>query len=209
MCGIIFRYGLKLVPVIYLLVTSTSLSGQNNEIVRSLKLTIGGGYGHYFNTFTNVLDQDIKNNRPSFYGKIMWQPEHRLRIGIESGYYKLYSTTRVQTDNGSDKLTTDLSAIPVFFSFSMKTTKHLDVNFATGGALMNYSVIVNKSKKDKVTGQTFSMSNFAAGLTWYIPLGKRIELGTELKYLFIGKTNDNHLSAFLNFSYKIINRNIK
>ena len=91
----------------------------------------------------------------------------------------------------------------------MKTTKHFDINFATGGALMNYRVLVNKSKKSMVIGKTLSMSDFATGFTWHLPLGERIELGTEIKYLYIGKTSDNHVSAFLNFSYKIVNRKIK
>ena len=124
------------------------MSGQNEAKSRALKLTLGGGYGYYFNTFTNVLDENVKNSRPSFCGKLMWQPEYRLRIGFESGYYEIYSTTRIETVNSSQKLTTSLSVIPLFLSFAMKTTKHFDINFATGGAIMNYGVMVNKSKKE-------------------------------------------------------------
>lgn len=195
--------------VILLIMTSLSLSGQNEVRSRALKLTLGGGYGYYFNTFTNVLDEDVINSRPSFYGKLMWQPEHRLRIGFESGYYEIYSTTRIETVNKSLKLTTSLNVIPLFLSFAMKTTKHFDINFATGVAIMNYGVIVNKSKKSLVEGHTLSLSDFATGFTWYLPLGNRFELGAEFKYLYLGKTRDSHVSAFLDFSYKIVNRKIK
>lgn len=195
--------------VILLVMTSLSLSGQKEARSRALKLTIGGGYGYYFNTFTNVLDEDVKNSRPSFCGKLMWQPEHRLRIGFESGNYEIYSTTRIETLSKIQKLTTSLNVIPLFLSFSLKTTKHLDLNFATGAAIMNYSVMVNKSKKSRVEGQSFSLSNFATGFTWYLPLGNRFELGAEFKYLSLGKTRDNHVSAMLDFSYKIVNRKIK
>lgn len=191
-----------------LIMTSFSLSGQKEVRSRALKLTLGGGYGYYFNTFTNVLDGDVINSRPSFYGKLLWQPEHRLRIGFESGYYEIYSTTRIETVDKTQKLTTNLNFIPLFLSFAMKMTKHFDINFATGGAIMNYGVMVNKSKKSRIEGQTLSLSDFTTGFTWYLPLGKRCELGTEFKYLNLGKTRDSHVSAFLNFSYKIVNREI-
>lgn len=195
--------------VIIFIMTSLSLSGQNEVRSRALKLTLGGGYGYYFNTFTNVLDEDVINSRPSFYGKLMWQPEHRLRIGFESGYYEIYSTTRIETVSKSQKLTTSLNVIPLFLSFAMKPTKHFDINFATGVAIMNYGVIVNKSKKSLVEGHTLSLSDLATGFTWYLPLGNRFELGAEFKYLYLGKTRDSHVSAFLDFSYKIVNRKIK
>ena len=185
------------------------MSGQYEARYRALKLTLGGGYGYYFNTFKNVFDEDVKNSGLSFCGKLMWQPEHRLRIGFESGNYEIYSTTRIETFSKIQKLTTSLSAIPFFLSFSLKTTKHLDLNFATGAAIMNYEVIVNKSKKNRIEGKTLSLSNFTSGFTWYTSLGDRFELGTEFKYLFLGKTQDSHVSAFLNLSYKIVNRKIK
>jgi hypothetical protein len=209
MSGITSKYLKKYIIVILLVMTSLSLSGQYEARFRALKLTLGGGYGYYFNTFTNVVDEDVKNSRPSFCGKLMWQPEHRLRIGFESGYYEIYSTTRIETVNKTQKLTTSLNVIPLFLTLAFKTTKHFDINFATGGAIMNYGVIVNKSKKSRIEGQTLSLSNFATGVAWYLPLGNRFELGAEFKYLYLGKTQDSHVSAFLDLSYKIVNRKIK
>lgn len=211
MSGITIKYWIKITLFYILLLPGPgqSLTAQEKGASRSLMLTIGGGYGHYFNTFTNVLDEDIKNNRPSLYAKLMWQPEHLLGIGFESGYYALYSTTRIETGSTSRKLTTNLNVIPLFLSFSVKATNHLKVDFATGGVLMDYTIFVNKSKSGALSGKTLSMSDFTAGFTWFVPVGKRIEFGTEFKYLYIGKTADHHVSAFLNLSYNIINRPVK
>ncbi|MBI5010695.1 MAG: hypothetical protein HZB98_13850 [Bacteroidia bacterium] len=209
MSGTIFKYIKKHIVIVLLVINSISVFGHNEPGYRALKLTLGGGYGYYFNTFTNVFDEDVKNSRPSFYGKLMWQPEHRLGIGIESGNYEIYSTTRIESLSKIQKLTTSLNVIPLFLSLSMKTTKHLDLNIGTGAAIMNYEVIVNKSKKNRIEGQSFSLSNFTSGFTLHISLGDRLEFGSEFKYLFLGKTNDSHISAFLNFSYKIVNREIK
>jgi hypothetical protein len=209
MYGIISKYNYRLFATFCLFAVTISLLAQKNEDVRSLKLTIGGGIGHYFNTFTNVLDKDVRNNRPAFSGKLVWQPEHRLRIGVESGYYFIYSTTRIQSDNKTELLTSSLKVIPLFLCLSMKTAKHLELNFATGWSDLIYTVNINKSKKNKVTGHTYSMSNFTAGFTYFIPLGKKMDLGAECKYLYIGKTADNHISVLLNISYKIVHWKIK
>ena len=209
MSGTTYKFNKNYIAVVLLVINSISLFGQHEARFRALKLTLGGGYGYYFNTFTNILDEDVKNFRPAFYGKLMWQPEHRLRIGFESGNYEIYSTTRIETLSKIQKLTTSLNVIPLFLSVSMKTTKHLDLNFATGAAIMNYEVMVNKSRKNRIEGNTFSLSNFTSGFTLYIPLGDRFELGSEFKYLFLGKTHDSHVSGFLNLSYKIVNREIK
>jgi hypothetical protein len=178
--------------------------GQNAEITRHLKLVIGGGYGHFFNNFTNVLDEDVITNKPAFEGKLLWQPEHRLRIGVESGYYFMYSTTRVQTDGGSERLTTNLNVVPLFMSFSMKVVNNFELNFASGWASMIYVIQVNKSKKNKVVGHTYSMSNISAGCTYYLPLGKKFDIGAEFKYLYLGKTDDQYASLSINLAYKLV-----
>lgn len=196
-----------ILAVCYILV-SLNLFAQENEKYRSLNMVIGSGYGHYFNNFTNVLDQDVINNRPEFLGKLLWRPEHRLGIGIESGYYLIYATTRIQTDNGSTKLTSSLKVIPIFLSLSMKVSKHLDLDFGTGWASMIYFVNINKSKINKVVGQTYSMSNFSLGFTYSIPVCKKIDLGLEFKYLNLGKTKDHHVSASASLSYKLFNRKV-
>jgi hypothetical protein len=192
-----------------LVLVSFTLKGQETAKYRSLKLTLGGGYGHYFNTFTNVLDEDIQNNRPCFEAKLLWQPEYRLRLGLESGYYFIYSTTRIETTQGSEKLTTHLKIVPIFISISMKVVKNLELNFGTGWASMIYVVAINNSKSNRLTGHTYSMSNYTAGLSYFLPVGKRIELGTEFKYLYLGKTNDYHISGFLYMAYKFKKWDIK
>jgi hypothetical protein len=181
---------------------SFALSAQRTDSCRYMKLTIGGGYGYYFNTFTNVTDEDVVNYRPSVSARLLWQPEHRLRLGIESGLFYLYSTTRIQTDNSSEKLTTKLKVVPMFLSISMRVVNRFELNFGTGWALMVYTISLNKSTKDKITGNTFSMSNFAAGCSYYIPLGRKVDIGAEVKYLYLGKTDDYHISGMINFSYK-------
>lgn len=199
----IFRYKAGFVAGLIFLIFCKGLFAQVQDSSRCIKLTIGGGYGHYFNTFTNVLDEDVQVNKPSFSARLVWQPEHRLRLGIESGLTYMYSTTRIQVDGNSEKLTADLKVVPIFLSISMAVLKRLELNFGTGWASMVYTVRLNKSNKNKVTGTSFSMSNFTAGCSYYVPLGSRIDLGAEIRYLYIGKTDDYHVSGLINLSYKL------
>lgn len=203
MSGTIFKYKVLLLGEFILFTICKGLNVQAQDSCRCIKLTLGAGYGHYFNTFTNVLDEDVKVNRPSFSARLVWQPEHKLRLGIESGLTYMYSTTRVQVDGNSEKLTTDLKIVPIFLSLSMAVVKRLEINFGTGWASMIYTVRLNKSDKNKVTGHSFSMSNFSAGFSYYIPLGRKVDLGAEIRYLYIGKTDDYHVSGLINFSYKL------
>jgi hypothetical protein len=183
---------------------SMATYSQSQDKTRSIKLILGGGMGHFFNTFTNVLDEDVHNDLPSFCGKILWQPEYRLSLGLESGYYFMYSTTRIQTDTGSEKLTTRLKVVPIFLSLSLKIFNHLDINFGTGWADMIYTVNPAQSKAEKVIGTVYSMSNYTTGFTYSYQIGKKLSLGAEFKYLYLRKTDDRHVSLLLNISYKIL-----
>ena len=115
----------------------------------------------------------------------------------------MYSTTRIQTESGSEKLTSKLKVVPIFLSLSMKIINHLDINFGTGWADMIYTINPAQSKAEKVVGTTYSMSNYTTGFTYSYPLGKKLRLGAEFKYLYLRKTDDSHLSLLLNISYKI------
>lgn len=203
MSGITSKRLFQLLLFLLVVTSPVTTSGQNQDKTRSVKLILGGGIGHFFNTFTNVLDEDVHNDRPSFYGKILWQPEYRLSLGLESGYYFMYSTTRIQTDSGSEKLTSGLEVVPIFLSLSMKVFNHLDINFGTGWADMIYTVNPAQSKAEKVIGTTYSMSNYTTGFTYSYQLGKKFSLGAEFKYLYLRKTDDGHVSLLLNISYKI------
>ena len=204
-----FKHTPQLILLLLLLMVPVTLYSQNQERSRSINLVVGGGIGHYFNTFTNVLDEDVRNNRPAFSGKLLWQTEYLLRLGFESGYYFVYSTTRVKTNSGSEKLTSNLKVVPIFLSISMKVINHFEINFGTGWAKMIYTVNASGSKQEKIVGNTYSMSNYTAGFTYSYPLRKNLDLGSEFKYLYFGKTDDSYCSVLLTISYKILWWNVR
>src|SRR4051812_40017259 len=50
---------------------------------------IGAGPNIYFNNLV-FLKNEVHELNYSFVGRYMWEPEHLLTIGFETGYYRLY-----------------------------------------------------------------------------------------------------------------------
>ncbi|RPH27719.1 MAG: hypothetical protein EHM93_19085 [Bacteroidales bacterium] len=192
----------KAIAISFFLLRLCSVNSQ--EASNHIKLVLGGGYGHYINSLTNVSNNDINPNQPVFAAKILWQAEHRLRVGIESGYYGIYSTSRIQTDDKNIRLTTHFDVIPIFINISMVLHKNIEVSFSTGYAYMMYSISSKSKKRGPLTGSTMSRYNTVLGLQYNLPIGKRLEVGAEIKYFYLGKTFDTQMQATLNLSYKII-----
>ena len=81
---------------------------------------LGVGYSRF------ISDIDIDQlNKSGFSGtiRLMWEPDHLLSLGLESGYLQLYRLNNKQVSvSGNDfEVSTELTAIPIFTVFSMKT----------------------------------------------------------------------------------------
>jgi hypothetical protein len=183
-----------------LMIFSTLANAQDNK--NQLKLMAGLGCGHYFNTSFDIENEDIRNNNPNFNLKLLWQPEHRLRIGIESGYNTLYSTNKIQTDSGSLYLNSRLNIVPLFLTLSMQMYKHLEASFSTGYASLLYNI--DSDQMEAKTGNVMSKYNIAVGLLYNYPINNYLDIGSEIKYLYIGQTFDKQLSFSVNFSYRFL-----
>jgi hypothetical protein len=188
---------------------SASFNAMGAEKTRSIKFTGGAGYGIFFNPYSNAPEYETKIIRPAFSGKLLWEPEYRLSIGVESGYYFIYSTNIKSENNSDEYMTTNLNVIPLFLTLSMKVINHLEVNFATGWASLIYLIKTNDSYENMTIGQLYSMSDFSAGISYYFPINKSVDIGAEIKYLYIGKTDNMHLSGFINISFDIVSWQIK
>ena len=175
----------------------------NAQEQNKLKISFGGGYGYYINTFTNVSGDNLMPYQPFLSTKLYWQTEYRLRIGIRTGYSRIYSVSRVQTDDISVRLQANLDVIPIFISISMSLFKNFEATFSSGYAFMIYSIKTGRKKTSSITGSALSKYNFAVGIQYNIPIGKRFDITPSVEYLYIGKTFDNQIYTSLNLSYRI------
>ena len=74
--------------LIAVVVISAVLLPQDDDKTYSLSTELGVGYSRYFTTMDY---DDLNQNGFSGTVRVMWNPEHFLSLGLESGYQYLYS----------------------------------------------------------------------------------------------------------------------
>ena len=155
---------------------------------RPNNFSISGGVGlfYYVNTLKTQPDLVVKD-QISFSGRLIWEPEHRLSLGGEMGYYKIYT---VKIDSGKSKFRigdASLSAIPILLCFKMRVTPHI---YFTGG--QGLSVLVSRitSFGNTIESSQLSLADAQLSVVYRIPMGDRFRIESELKYLHFGKTQD-------------------
>jgi len=153
-------------------------------------LYAGGGW---FNYIGSVGSSGIASNtavvraRPTSTFRIMWHPDHRLRVGIESGYENFYTYT-VQNDTSSGKV--NLRGIPLLLVWSMAVTKRLNI-FAGFGY---YLLTTDLNYKGHVKSSAFSLGTNVS-VNYVQPLSPKLGIGAELKWTNATQTKDYGISA--------------
>jgi hypothetical protein len=126
----------------------------------------------------------------------MWEPEHFLSLGIETGYYRLYSLNVSQPENAS----ISNNAIPIQIVVSMKFLQSFYGNFSLG-----QSILLNKvstATHGNFDAQSFSPGDFTATLGYKFKTAGRFSLGAETKFFYASRANDCSLAVVLVGGYK-------
>jgi len=181
-------YYIQLLRHILILLTYYSLfapvpvKAQENEKLYKLNSFVGFGYTR----FISGLDkEDLNKNGFNGTLRIMWSPEYLLRVGLETGYVKLFSVDvkNLNTEFGKTYLKTNMSAVPLFIIWSMDLGKKVNINIGTGGFLLSSMV---DSFNNKVTSTEFS-SCYIISLTYLKTIYNDLDIGIELKWAYINK----------------------
>jgi len=175
-----------LLLIIGLGVTTFNTFGQSTP-ARTTRYSISGGVGfvHYFNTLKIGADA-VDENSLGFTGRVMWEPEHRLALGFESGYYTFYSASR-KTSSGSTAQVS-LAAVPILLTIRMHIYKNFFVSTGTGVTILTSetSVFGNLAENSQT-----SYATFQASALYLKPMGKHFKIGGEFKFLNVAKTEDS------------------
>ena len=109
--------------------TDTPASVKNHKWV----VYAGLGPNYYFNNL--VLGKDRVNElNYTFMGRLMWEPEYFLSVGLESGYNKLYTFDASIPGKGSIHISNVI--IPIHVVVSMKFSKNIYANFNIGSSIL-------------------------------------------------------------------------
>lgn len=161
-----------------------------DSVARGVSIYVSTGISHYINTLQiDPLRVGLKQNFSCSSFKFMWEPEHRLSMGVETGYYKVYE---VQLAEGKDINTASLTVIPILFCVQMRIFKHFFATVGTGVSIhhseVNYQGIHSESEV-----MAFSNLQFSAGYIY--PITKQFGLGLKGQFLSENKTEDGIFSV--------------
>ncbi len=165
----------------------------------SFVLYTGGGWFTYAGSVGSAgtaTDRAIVRTHPIGTFRIMWHPDHRLRIGLESGYTTFYS---YKLRNGNIPGKVKLTGIPLLVVWSMAITKRINIFAGIG----SYLLTTDLSYQGKVTSNAFSLGINAA-VNYVQPLTKKLGIGAEIKWTEASQTKDYGVSAHLMLVWKFL-----
>jgi hypothetical protein len=164
-----------------------------------LSAEAGGGY-------TRLLtDADIDGlDRNGFEGmfRLMWNPEHLLSLGLETGYRHLYSVdiSALATEYGTTDFTASMTAVPINIALAMKVDDAIRIRGGSGIFLL--------SNSGEIFGETLESSQISigmqAGVSYARPVGKDMSIGAELKYSYISKIQESSIGIQFLFIYDLL-----
>jgi hypothetical protein len=183
----------KILLICLLLITTASAQTYH------LNGSVGFGYARF------LTDMDLDGlNKNGYSGtiRLMWQPEHLLSVGLESGYHHLYTyeVSNLSTEFGVTDAQSKLTAIPLFFVAAMAIVPSVELIGGIGPTFLHTSF---ESFGYETTSKQISTSYFIAGSYEY-PLNGSLTIGGELSYYRINKIEDSTLSLRFILGYNLL-----
>lgn len=185
--------------LIVAILTACSTFAQLKDSTYSLSTELGLGYSRYFTTMDY---SDLSKNGFSGTVRIMWNPEHLLSVGLETGYQYLYSIdiSDYDTEFGTTDFSASMYTIPIFIMFSMKVMPNVRLNAGTGMYLLFNS---GNMFGDELKSNQLSIGGHA-GIAYTYPISNDIAIGGELLYSYFSKIQDQSVALQFLFVYDFL-----
>lgn len=157
---------------------------------------VGGGWAQYISTPGSPADLPVDYTKGGLAGtvRLMWEPDHLLRLGIETGWTAMYSYD-IQDATGGKM---SLGAVPLLLVWSMQFQRfHIFVG--TG----YYQLQSNLEYGTSTNVTTWSMGWMAAAAYEY-PLSRDFGLAGELKWMNATEHEDAVFSAQVQLAWHFL-----
>jgi len=171
---------------------------QQNEKTYSISTELGVGYSRYITTMDY---DDLNQNGFSGTVKMMWNPEHLLSIGLESGYQQLYSldVSDYDTEFGNTNVSASMHTVPVFIVFAMKVLPNIKLTAGSGMYLLFNS---GEAFGDALSSNQISIGAHV-GASYTYPINNSMAIGGELLYSYFSKLQDQTVAIQFLFVYDL------
>lgn len=165
----------------------------------SLVAYVSGGLGYYPSYAGKLayLHPQIANVNPVSTLRIMWHPDHLVKVGLETGYLTFLSYTL--KDSAGNKGKVVLNATPLLAEWTMALTKRFNV-FAGSGV---YFLTTRLKYGSKAVSKKLSVGWMAA-VSYIQPLSKNVGLGTEVKWLDAAESRDGSICLQLQLVWRFL-----
>jgi hypothetical protein len=185
--------------IFFSLILMQTVKAQHEDTLYTIDAYAGAGYGYY------VTDMDIEGlsrGGVNLSLRVMWQPEHLLSVGLNTGYLQFYTfeLKDAVTSSGKTDISADLTAIPIGILFSMRIIEGLNITAGTSLYILNSHA---DSHGNNVVGTDLSTGSLIS-LTYTKPVSGNLALGGELKYNFVNKIKDGSLSLSAVLKYTLL-----
>ena len=185
--------------LIAVIVISSVALPQLNDTTYSLSTEIGVGYSRYFTTMDY---DDLNQNGFSGTVKVMWNPEHLLSIGLETGYQQLYSldVSDYDTEFGNTNVSASMYTVPIFIVFAMKVLPNIKLSAGSGVYLLFNS---GEAFGDVLNSNQISIGAHV-GASYTYPINNSMAIGGELLYSYFSKLQDQTVAIQFLFVYDFL-----
>ena len=184
--------------IIGLILFSCTTFSQITDTTYSITTELGLGYSRFLTTMDY---NDLNKNGFQGTVKVMWNPEHLLSIGLETGYQYLYSIdiSDYSTEFGNTNFSASMYTVPIFIVVAMKIAPNLKLSAGSGTYLLYNS---GNIFGDEIVTNQISIGAYA-GLSYTYTINSSISLGGELQYAYISKLQDQTVSLKFLFIYDL------
>jgi len=170
----------------------------NNAQPQEHHFAVYAGFGpnFYFNNL-QIGKNYVNEFNYSFTGRFMWEPEHLLSLGFESGYYRLYTFNAP----GINKVHITNTAIPLQVVVSMKLLTSFYINFSMGQSILHNSA--SSENLGDFKASSLSVADFTGTFGYRHRLkNNRFSIGTEAKYFYSSSFSDKSIALVFVGGYR-------
>jgi hypothetical protein len=149
---------------------------------RPFSIYAGAGPSFFFNNL-QLFGDNVKPLQYAISARFMWQPQHSLlSLGIETGYYRLYSVTDNVMDSTGQITQAHVtnSSIPIMFVVSMKFSKKFYADWAMGQSI-SFNKVSAPGVNTNHNASTWSLSDFTATVGYRFVQKEKISYAVEFK----------------------------
>lgn len=127
----------------------------------------------------------------------MWEPEHFIGFGLETGYYQLYTVR--YTAPSFETVQIANTAVPIQLVVSMKFLKNYYADLSIGQTNLSYKF--QSSDMGNFDSSSWSLADFGLTVGYKQLFLSRVFTGAEMKFFHSEKNIDSNLAFVFMVGY--------